>query len=600
MLLLTFKGLRQVLWVSASEPYSSAYEWTSFRQHPEAKSFEALVRVPSFMVESYEDELGPQKGWQFSNLARLSLEDWYGTQDPVKALDLFLAQAGGQRIQRVAAQVHLKRAWASADREALWSYVFGRDCPPGVAFGDERLRFQARKLFSRPLCRFLKKHSFDFLSWFLDPEKAAVTANFIGSDSRKEMRFLLGYLYRQDSRIARIAVNDDVEDLEPVELGYARFIDKHRGPLEQVYAYYAWVDSFFFGDRLPSWVCHKDTLDSFYHEDLAYARERALAKAAGAEQPRKEGDLAEPPDRRFFVSADEEPGLQTTLNCWLIWAPLCLFFWWYHLSFGLLEGTLPVRLELRDLLMPLGWHFKLLEPIYSFFGAESFSNHSAYVPNSPYYKEMGLQQDTLKLRRIFYSWDHVRALGSYYLGTYLGPEAWWQKCLNYGSDWRPHWALFGGRAGYRYLAALMLLVLGYNLLRVLVPALVARALGRRLEGPEPSPGQVPGGLALAPEYRLLWERRSPWWGGFQWKERLAASSFQRLLFWREQQLQRVRKPLATAQLYVTPLGPQRLRFRSFAGLKFYYALKAHARVGIVAHGKKGYGLRTPRKQRLQG
>lgn len=43
--------------------------------------------------------------------------------------------------------------------------------------------------------------------------------------------------------------------------------------------------------------------------------------------------------------------------------------------------------------------------------------------------------------------------------------------------------------------------------------------------------------------------------------------------------------------------PEKLNFRKFYGLKFYYALKEHARVGIVAHGKRGYSFRPKTRAR---
>lgn len=119
LLLVSFKSLRLVLWVPAGQPYSGSYEWKAFREHPTREALEALVRVPRYVEAQYRQEQAaegqgffvyPGKPWKFYNLALLVLQDFYGTQDPVEALDLFLAQEGSHLGQRLASQGLLRRS----------------------------------------------------------------------------------------------------------------------------------------------------------------------------------------------------------------------------------------------------------------------------------------------------------------------------------------------------------------------------------------------------------------------------------------------------------------------------------------------------------
>lgn len=90
---------------------------------------------------------------------------------------------------------------------------------------------------------------------------------------------------------------------------------------------------------------------------------------------------------------------------------------------------------------------------------------------------------------------------------------------------------------------------------------------------------------MAPEFRLLWQYWGPFWARYG-KLLEATWAFGLFHGWRQRRL-------AGKKQRPTPLWsawPETLNFRKFYGLKFYYALKEHARVGIVAHGKKGYGL----------
>lgn len=118
VLLLSSKGLRQVLLGSASQPYSGSYEWRAFRELPTAAAVDALVHVPHYVEQQYRGEqdspgeeffVYPGKPWKFYKLALLALEDFYGTRDPVEALELMLCQGGGPLGQRLATQGLLRR-----------------------------------------------------------------------------------------------------------------------------------------------------------------------------------------------------------------------------------------------------------------------------------------------------------------------------------------------------------------------------------------------------------------------------------------------------------------------------------------------------------
>lgn len=118
VLLLSSKGLRQVLGVPASQPYSGSYEWRAFRELPTAAAVDALVHVPHYVEQQYRGEQNspgeeffvyPGKPWKFYKLALLALEDFYGTRDPVEALELMLRQGGGPLGQRLATQGLLRR-----------------------------------------------------------------------------------------------------------------------------------------------------------------------------------------------------------------------------------------------------------------------------------------------------------------------------------------------------------------------------------------------------------------------------------------------------------------------------------------------------------
>jgi hypothetical protein len=95
--------------------------------------------------------------------------------------------------------------------------------------------------------------------------------------------------------------------------------------------------------------------------------------------------------------------------------------------------------------------------------------------------------------------------------------------------------------------------------------------------------------SLAPEFLMSGQLRGNFW--LSLAERLRGRQLLGLLdFWRKRQRQG--QPLPAVPLYRRP--PQRLFFRDFYALKFYYSLKEHARVGIVAHGQKGYSLPRPK------
>lgn len=459
LLLVSSKSLRLVLWVPASQPYSGSYEWKAFRERPTREALEALVRVPSFVEAQYRQEQAaqgqgffvyPGRPWKFYNLALMVLQDFYGTQDPVEALDLFLAQEGGHLGQRLASQGLLRRSWATADREALFSYIFRRRTRGGAALAEQRLRFQARKLFGPHLCGFLKDHRFDFLHWFLDPEKASLNANLISELSVSQTMFLLAYLYGRDPHVAKAVDADEFEALEPVPEQYGRFIERNRGPLQLVYGYYAWLDSFFFGDLLPSWVCHKDALDSFYHEDLAPWL-----------NPRSE---AVDPEEKTFYTTEEgagDPYLPLTLSFWFIWVPFWLFFLVYTIAFGSAEESQTIRFELRQSLEMLFGSFDPLEPI-TILGGFFQTPDREFVPNSPGYRELPEEVDLCKGRRLSYGWDRENELGRRFIflehkGRLAADFPGRMEML--AARFKPQWALFGGRAGYRGLAALMLLAL---------------------------------------------------------------------------------------------------------------------------------------------
>lgn len=333
----------------------------------------------------------------------------------------------------------------------MFSYIFRRRSRGEAAFGELRLRFQARKLFGPHLCGFLKTHRFDFLHWLLDPDKASLNANFISELSISQTMFLLAYLYSRDPHVAKVADTDEFEALEPVQEQYGRFIERNRWPLQLVYDYYAWLDSFFFGDLLPSWVCHKDALDSFYHEDLApWLNTRR--------------ETLDPEEKTYYTTEEGvgDPYLPITLSFWFFWAPAWLLFMVFIMVFGLPDESQIIRFEVRQSIEMIFWSFDALEPINTFLGGMFHAADREFVPNSPDYKELPEEVDLCKGRRLSYGWDEATALGRDFhfiepSKSFLGDVS--KRLVMHFADLKPQWALFGGRAGYRFLAALMLLAL---------------------------------------------------------------------------------------------------------------------------------------------
>lgn len=142
----------------------------------------------------------------------------------------------------------------------------------------------------------------------------------------------------------------------------------------------------------------------------------------------------------------------------------------------------------------------------------------------------------------------------------------------------------------------MLLGLGWHGLRVLLPGAIEVRLGRlarshkRLgQGRSSRPGRGPQGRPALRELPLLrpaWQRRREehFWGSWV---------LRRVARWSQSQLQGPNWGPGPALEFYKGYLPQRLFFRDAYALKFYYALKEHARVGIVAHGQRGYRLRGP-------
>lgn len=445
-----------------------------FRELPARAALEAMIKVPADVEAQYWAEMEwaaegmeleepgdyPGQPWKFYNLALLRLEDFYGTRDPVEALRLLLAQAGsaGHLGQRLAYQGLLGRLWAQADREELLRYVFGRGASGAATPGqsperfDERLRAQARKLFGPDLSAFLGHHRFDFLHWLLDPDKAALNAHALNPMTLSQLIFLIGYLYRLDPRIGKIWDDYDFVELEHVCPSYGQFIARNLGPLEQVSAYYSWLDSVFFGHRLPSWVCHKDAHDFLFHEDVApWLNPTSIEADISYVDPAYEG--------RAFYESEEEPNQGPSLWFWVFGTPPILYWIVHLLVFGHFnaEGSPVIHVEVMYFIERILFNFDCMVPLYGRLVGVSLHNAGSsggLYPHGPFYEELGESFDFSRGQRWTYSWEQeVEQAKYFYLPEERAAAVWW-------SDLRPHWALCGGRLGYRLLAALMALWFG--------------------------------------------------------------------------------------------------------------------------------------------
>lgn len=347
ILLVVSKGLRHALWMPSTSTSGEAL-WRSFKEEPTAAVIEALLHVPDFVEERYRYELQsvlkeierkriggrklniddfPGEPWRFYNIAAIILEDRYSTQDPVEALRLYLAQAqagaSGHLGQRLAYQGLLGRLWGpESNREDFFRYVFRRDASGKESAEerfDERLRRKARRLFGKDYCRFLRHHEFDFLHWYLDArkEKATLGAQLLNLLTYRQLMFFIAYLFSKDKRIGDIYRFANFGEMEPVCPTYALFIDRHIGSLELVLDYYRGLDSTFFGNRLPLWVCHKDPQDFIVHED-----QTPWLNTKSVEAPRDYNyDFTNEGQRSFYESDTlAEPLYNWTW--WFFWAPL--------------------------------------------------------------------------------------------------------------------------------------------------------------------------------------------------------------------------------------------------------------------------------------
>lgn len=477
----------------------------------------------------------------------------------------------------------------------MLGYIFQRPLSPAEALEEGRLRHQAEKLFGPVLCAFLKNHRFDFLHWLVDPEKASLHANFLDEYGVSQTMFLMAYLYSRDGHIASAVNTDEFEALEEAPDAYSRFIERNRKPLEIVYDYYAWLDRNLFGDRLPSWVCHKDALDSFCHE-------------AVGEFFQGSGKLHDREGKSYYTNEAGvgDPNLPLSLVFWFFYAPGALLAGLHIMEYGepISQWVSDYELveEVRQIIELAFWSFESLGSLVVAIGGEILMRFpDRYTtPNSPYYdyEAVGQELELCKGQRVSYGWDESQALAQYYHGLTHRDLGLLRQILVHWGDCAPHWALFGGRWGYRWLAALMLLGLGWQCLRVLLAGEIQLRLRSLARGPRSlgrgraasvRPGRGPRGRRSLRELPLL---RPPWWR--RWEEHFWGSWGLTLVArWSHSQLQGQSLSQGPALAYYKR-PPQRLFFRHVYALKFYYALKEHARVGIVAHGKKGYSFRGPK------
>lgn len=295
----------------------------------------------------------------------------------------------------------------------MLGYIFQRPLSHPEALEEERLRHQAEKLFGPVLCAFLKDHSFDFLHWLVDPEKASLHANFVDEYGVAQTMFLMAYLYSRDGHIASAVKNDDFEALEEAPPAYNRFIERHRKPLEIVYDYYAGLDRDFFGERLPSWVCHKDALDSFCHE-------------AVGEFFQGSGKLHDHEGKSYYTNGPSvgEPYLGCSLMFWFFFVPTCIWGQLFELEYGapLVPWTLDYEHvdELRQIIELAFWSFDSLGPLAVPMGGEIVMHYpDRYsTPNSPHYDYEAIVQemDFGKSRRVSYGWVESQAVALHYNG----------------------------------------------------------------------------------------------------------------------------------------------------------------------------------------
>lgn len=467
--------------------------WRSFKEEPTDAAMEALLHVPAYVEQRYRDELQgilrdiatkglvageaavdpsafekakaddpaakyaagyedgyeddyedasvesglpprelnafPGEPWRFYNIALVLLEDLYGTQDPVEALRLYLAQsrsgASGHLGQRLAYQGLLGRLWGQeAEREAIFRYVFRRSAAGEGARFDERLRLKARRLFGPDCCRFLRRHEFDFLHWLMDArkEKATLGGKLLNIITYKQLMFFLAYLYSKDERMGEIWRSTHFGAMEPICPTYEFYVERNQGPVEFVLDYYRGLDRTFFGNLLPPWVCHKDPQDFLVHEDKT---PWFNARSIGA--PRDYNFDFTNEVRKVYYESDTLAEPLHNLGFWFFWAP-SIVYWMLHLVvFGVLDGEGPfeIHLEILYILERILFHLDALEPIYGHYSAISIHMGDSGLFAMGPYSEVEEEIDLSRGQRWFYSWEEEAAVAR---DLYIGRVSHFNLC----------------------------------------------------------------------------------------------------------------------------------------------------------------------------